>query len=158
MKSCNHTPQYYDNFLYLFNIVNQLCQVNKWMAKRWPFSIQGCLSRFSWIMTAKNTKKIRISYGQWLLKFPRSGSKTKYEKKNWKLHTWPGQWYVFAAENENRQLKDLPQAVFGHIRGNIYSIGKEKVSNCKFWEFCSFLRLEPYRVLRLSFFSGLWNL
>ena len=74
-------------------------------------------------MTAKNTKKIRISYGQWLLKFPRSGSKTKYEKKNWKLHTWPGQWYVFAAENENRQLKDLPQAVFGHIRGNIYYFG-----------------------------------
>ena len=33
-------------------------------------------------MTAKITKKIRISYGQWLLKFPRSGSKTKYEKKN----------------------------------------------------------------------------
>ena len=74
-------------------------------------------------MTAKNTKKIRISYGQWLLKFPRSGSKTKYEKKNWKLHTWTGEWYVFVAENENRQLKDLPQAVFGHIRENIYSFG-----------------------------------
>ena len=107
----------------ILGITNQLWKVNKWMAKRWPFSIQGCLSRFSWIMTAKNTKKIRISYGQWLLKFPRSGSKTKYEKKNWKLHTWPGQWYVFAAENENRQLKDLPQTVFGHIRGNIYSFG-----------------------------------
>ena len=125
----------------MFNITNQLCKVNKWMAKRWPFSIQGCLSRFSWIMTAKNTKKIRISYGQWLLKFPRSGSKTKYEKKNWKLHTWPGQWYVFAADNENRQLKDLPQAVCGHTRGNIYSFGKEKVNNCKFWEFCHFFVL-----------------
>ena len=110
-----------------FQLASRLCwyrvEVNKWMAKRWPFSIQGCLSRFSWIMTAKNTKKIRISYGQWLLKFPKSGSKTKYEKKNWKLHTWLGQWYVFAAENENRQLKDLAQAVFGHTRGNIYSFG-----------------------------------
>ena len=83
-------------------------------------------------MTTKNTKKIRISYGKWLLKFPSSGSKTKYEKKNRKLHTRPGQWYVFAADNENRQLKDLPQAVCGHTRGNIYSFGKEKVNNCKF--------------------------
>ena len=56
VKSRNNTPQYYDNFLHLFNIVNQLCQVNKWMAKRRPFSIQGCLSRFSRIMAAKSTK------------------------------------------------------------------------------------------------------
>ena len=108
------------------------------MAKRWPFSIQDRLSRFSQIMAAKSTKKIPISYRQRLLKFLRSGSKTKYEKKNWKLRTWPGQWYVFAAENENRLLKDLPQAIFGHVRGNIYSIGKEKVNNC---EFCEFFRI-----------------
>ena len=53
-----------------------------------------------------------------------------------------------AAENEDRLLKGLPQAVFDHIRGNIYSFGKEKVNNCEFWEFCAFLHLEPYCALR----------
>ena len=61
VKSRNNTPQYYDNFLYLFNIVNQLYQVNKWMAKRWPFSIQGCLSRISRIMAAKSTKFVFLT-------------------------------------------------------------------------------------------------
>ena len=37
------------------------------------------------------------------------------------------------AENENRQLKDLPQADFGREHENISLVGKEKVNN---WEFC----------------------
>ena len=37
------------------------------------------------------------------------------------------------AENENQQLKDLPQADFGREHENISLVGKEKVNN---WEFC----------------------
>ena len=48
-------------FLHVFDIANQLCQVNKWMAKRWPFSVQGRLSRFSRIMATWSTEKIHIS-------------------------------------------------------------------------------------------------
>lgn len=34
-----------------------------------------------------------------------------------------------AAENENRQLEDFPQAEFGPIPEKISSVGKEKVKN-----------------------------
>ena len=34
-----------------------------------------------------------------------------------------------AAENENRQLRDLPQADFGHVHENISFDDKEKVNN-----------------------------
>ena len=34
-----------------------------------------------------------------------------------------------AAENENRQLGDLPQADFGHVYENISFVDKEKVNN-----------------------------
>ena len=37
------------------------------------------------------------------------------------------------AENENRQLEDLPPADFGRVHKNISFVGKEKVNN---WEFC----------------------
>ena len=37
------------------------------------------------------------------------------------------------AENENRQLEDLPQADFGRVHEIISFVGKEKVNN---WEFC----------------------
>ena len=61
------------------------------MAKRWPFSIQGRMLKFSWIMAAKKKqRKIRISNRQCHSKFPRRGSKTKYEKKNLKSGLWPG--------------------------------------------------------------------
>ena len=33
------------------------------------------------------------------------------------------------AENENRQLEDLPQADFGRVHENISFVGKEKVNN-----------------------------
>ena len=69
------------------------------------------------------------------------------------------------AENENRQLEDLPQADFGRVHENISFVGKEKVNN---WEFCEkkatpivcfcngsthFFHLESYRqcALRLLF-------
>ena len=39
-----------------------------------------------------------------------------------------------AAENENRQLRDLPQADFGRVHENISFDDKEKVSNCEFSE------------------------
>ena len=74
------------------------------------------------------------------------------------------------AENENRQLEDLPQADFGRVHENISFVGKEKVNN---WEFCEkkatpivcfcngsthFFHLEPYRRCALRpFFRGLWN-
>ena len=34
-----------------------------------------------------------------------------------------------AAESENRQLEDLPQAVFGRVPDKISSVDKEKVIN-----------------------------
>ena len=37
------------------------------------------------------------------------------------------------AENENRELEDLPQANFGRVHENITFFGKEKFNN---WEFC----------------------
>ena len=38
-----------------------------------------------------------------------------------------------AAESNNWQIEDLPQADCGHVHENISSFGKEKVNN---WEFC----------------------
>ena len=49
------------------------------MAKRWPSSIQGCLSRLSQNMAYKKRKKNRSSKRQCRSEFPRRGSKTKYE-------------------------------------------------------------------------------
>ena len=74
------------------------------------------------------------------------------------------------AENENRQLEDLPQADFGRVHENISFVGKEKVNN---WEFCekkatpivcfcngstlfSSWALSPMRYT--TFFCELWNL
>ena len=51
------------------------------------------MSRFSRITAAKIKRKIRISNRHCLSKFPRKGSKTKYEKKNLKSDLWPGYWY-----------------------------------------------------------------
>ena len=34
-----------------------------------------------------------------------------------------------AAENENRQLEDLPQADFGRVHKNVSFVDKEKVNN-----------------------------
>ena len=68
------------------------------------------------------------------------------------------------AENENRQLEDLPQADFGRVHENISVVGKEKVNN---WEFCEkkatpivcfcngsthFFHLESYRQCALRLF------
>ena len=47
--------------------------------------------------------------------------------------------------------KICQKTVFGHVRGNIYSFGKEKVKNWEFCEFCTFFQLEPYRALRIFF-------
>ena len=64
----------------LFDIANKVNQINKWMAKRWPSSIQGCLSRLSQNMAYKKwKKKKRSSKRQCRSEFPRRGSKTKYE-------------------------------------------------------------------------------
>ena len=49
------------------------------MAKRWPSSIQGCLSRLSQNMAYKKRKKNRSSKRQCRSEFPRRGSKTNYE-------------------------------------------------------------------------------
>ena len=38
------------------------------------------------------------------------------------------------AENENRQLEDLPQAHFGRVHENISFVDKEKVNNREFCE------------------------
>ena len=71
------------------------------MAKRCPLLIQGHLSRFSRIMAAKNTKKfvfVTDSVVQTFLEVEvKQNTKTEFP----------------AAENENRQLEDLPQADCG---------------------------------------------
>ena len=46
-----------------------------------------------WLLKKKKKKKIGISNRQCHSKFPRKGSKTKYEKKNLKSDLWPGWWY-----------------------------------------------------------------
>ena len=46
------------------------------------------------------------------------------------------------AENENRQLEDLPQADFGRVYENISFVDKEKVNN---WDFVK-RRLRPLSV------------
>ena len=46
------------------------------------------MSRFSRITAAKIKRKIRISNRHCHSKFPRRGSKTKYEKKNLKSGLW----------------------------------------------------------------------
>ena len=85
------------------------------------------MSRFSRIMAAKK-KKIRISNRQCHSKFPGRGSKTKYEKKP-KVRSLTWVIVFLVAENENRQLEDLPPADFGRVHKNISFVGKEKVNN-----------------------------
>ena len=91
------------------------------MAKRWPFSIQGRLllgsnkqfvfqtdnvaQNFLEAKVKQNTKiKPKITYLTWVMAF-------------------------LAAENENRQLEDLPQADFGRVHKNVSFVDKEKVNN-----------------------------
>ena len=60
------------------------------------------MSRFYRIMAAKKKRKIRIL--TWVM-------------------------VILVAENENRELEDLPQANFGRVHENIPFFGKEKVNN-----------------------------
>ena len=76
-----------------------------------------------------------------------------------------------AAENENRQLRDLPQADFGRVHENISFDDKEKVNNWEFWEkkvtpiicFCNgsthfFIFSFITDAIDDFFFRGSWNL
>ena len=87
-------------------------QVDGWTAKPSPLSIHGRLSEFSRIIYGGLKRwKIRITYRKWSSNFPRSERKPVYEKKNREVTYSVALVKAFlAAENENRQLEDLPQA------------------------------------------------
>ena len=60
--------------------------------------------------------KISIAYRQWYSNFPNRGRKPKYGKKNRKIRYSIALVMAFlSAENENRQLKDLPLDNFGRV-------------------------------------------
>ena len=80
-----------------------------------PFSIQGRLSEFFRIMAAKTLKN---PYRFKTVTFKRSwqGKKTKVRKEKPKVTYSVALVMAFlAAENENRQLEDSPQADFGRV-------------------------------------------
>ena len=105
------------------------------------------------------------------LKIAQKGKWNKIRKEKPEVSSLTWVMVFLVAENENRQLEDLPQADFGRVHENISFVGKEKVNNWEFWEkkatpivcFCNgsthFFHLESYRqcALRLLF-GGLWNL
>ena len=122
MELTTHVKKY-RIFPRVFDIANQLLtrhspfapfgQVDEWTAKPSPFSIQGSLLDFSQITAAKTLKNLyflqtvtsKLSY---------KGKKTNIRKEKLKITYSVALVMAFlAAENENRQLEDLPQADFG---------------------------------------------
>ena len=118
MKKC-------DIFTRVSDIANQLLtrhspfapfsQVDEWTAKPSPFSIQGSLLDFSQITAAKTLKNLyflqtvtsKLSY---------KGKKTNIRTEKLKITYSVALVMAFlAAENENRQLEDSPQADFGRV-------------------------------------------
>ena len=141
-------------------------QDEEWKVNSSPFrSIHSCLSEFSRIMAAK-TLKIRIAHRQWCSNFPR-GKKTKIRKERPKFTYSVALVIVsLAAESENRQMEDFPQAYFGCVSESfLQSVGKKSISNCKFcyWKLRALLvfvviqrifHLEPQRHRTLWFLLG----
>ena len=82
-----------------------------------------------WLLKKKKKRKIRISNRQCHSKFLRRGSKKKKPKEKPKVRSLTWVMVFLVAENENRQLEDLPQADFGREHENISLVGKEKVNN-----------------------------
>ena len=148
----------------MFDIANQLSQVNKWMAKRWPVSIQGGSSMFSRIMAAKSAKKNRICKRQCRSKYLRDGRKLQYENWKRKLRTWPGQWYFSRLRATIDNLKIcLRPIVAMYMKIFLLSVRKKSITEnfvkksyahrLLLWWFDVFFHLEPYRqrALRLFF-------
>ena len=91
------------------------------MAKRWPFSIQGRLSLGSNKQFVFQTDNVAQNFLEAKVK-----QNTKIKPKITYL-TWV--MAFLAAENENRQLEDLPRADFGCVHKNVSFVDKEKVNN-----------------------------
>ena len=124
MELTTHVKKY-RIFPRVFDIANQLLtrhspfapfgQVDEWTAKPSPFSIQGSLLDFSQITAAKTLKNLyflqtvtsKLSY---------KGKKTNTRKEKLKITYSVALVMAFlAAENENRQQGELPQANFGRV-------------------------------------------
>ena len=108
--------------------------------------------------------KIRIAYRHWLSKFRWSGRKTKIRRKKPKVTNSATLIMAFlAAENENRQLEDLPQAAFGCVpERHLLLVRTESITEnfvywklrplLNLWWFNAFSHLEPWRKWGLSGF------
>ena len=88
--------------------------------------------------------KIRIAYRHWLSKFRWSGRKTKIRRKKPKVTNSATLIMAFlAAENENRQLEDLPQAAFGCVpERHLLLVRTESINeNFVYWKLRPLLNL-----------------
>ena len=113
----------------LISLISCVRLINEWQSDDRSQSRVACRD-FLELWLLKKTRKIRISSRQCHSKLPRKGSETKYEKeKKPELSSLTWVMVFLVAENENRQLEDLPQADFGRVHENISFVGKEKVNN-----------------------------
>ena len=124
-KSRNNTREKISYFFRCVDIANQLLtrhsplapiyQVDEWTAKLSRFSMQVVSRSFLELWRLRH-KKIRIADRQWGSNFSRKGGKPIYLKKEPNVTYSVALMLVFlSAENENRQLEDLPPADFGRL-------------------------------------------
>ena len=72
--------------------------------------------------------KIRVALRQWCSNFPWRERKPNYGNKNRKLRIRPLVKSFLAAENEKRQLEDLPRADFGHLPERFLLVGTKSIT------------------------------
>ena len=72
--------------------------------------------------------KIRVALRQWCSNFPWRERKPNYVNKNRKLRIQSLVKSFFAAENEKRQLEDLPRADFGHLPERFLLVGTKSIT------------------------------
>ena len=96
--------------------------------------------------------KICVALRQWRSNSPWRERKPNYGNKNRKLRIRPLVKSFLAAENEKRQLKDLPRADFGHLPERFLLVGTKTITENFYiflWWFneCLLLSGPTYRII-----------
>ena len=89
--------------------------------------------------------KIRVALRQWCSNFPWRERKPNYVNKNRKLRIRPLVKSFLAAENEKRQLEDLPRVDFGHLHERFLLLVRTKsITENLYIKITSFFFLQGY--------------
>ena len=144
--------------------------INEWQSVDRSQSRVACRDFLELWLLKKKKKKIRISNRQCHSKFPRKGSKTKYEKKNLKSDLWPGYWYFswLRTKIDNWKICHRPISAV-NMKIFLWLVRKKSITenfvkrklrplsvSVMVQRFFSSWALSPTRYT--TFFCGLWNL